>query len=400
MNKWATRPVLIVGHPAIPVESKDELTAIVPLEEDKMFCVHCGADNPEFASYCMKCGQSVNWKQNQPSDVTREPEVSGTEESHVTAPTEKQKGTHNNLGGIHNTDSGLTDDEQLHHNISVPRRNGYSFLLILLWFAALLLVNVWSLWSQNTDKSSLYIFLEALSRMTSPLELLLSIAVVGGILSSRKSQPRVSEVQTLQNRLISKRVYILTGVLTLFVFGFLVALLPRGHTNQLTNQSLQSKTQIDKVAMNPNALDNYEILSKSNADLGNKDDGLTPEAKKMMREMFALEMSGALHKQNNPINVEVAGNNHDVLLFQSPAMNDAIADEMIKAFRVDENANFWNGMRLMDYSQVVFSGTSYKKIVTRKEFLNYGKNYEKYKVAFLKATKGFQAGAQGELTKP
>lgn len=115
--------------------------------------------------------------------------------------------------------------------------------------------------------------------------------------------------------------------------------------------------------------------------------------------MLALQLAGGMQQQNNPIHIEVTDDNHDVLLFQLPSMNDAMANELIQTWR-EGDANFWNGMRLMNYNQVIFSGDSYKKIVTREEFLSYGKDYEKYKADFLKATEGIQAGAQGELEKP
>jgi hypothetical protein len=76
-----------------------------------------------------------------------------------------------------------------------------------------------------------------------------------------------------------------------------------------------------------------------------------------------------------------------------------MSEELIQEFKQANDANFWNAARLMNYSQVVFSGDSYKKVVSREEFLAYGKDYDKYKEAFLKAATGLQAGAQGEVSK-
>jgi hypothetical protein len=140
-------------------------------------------------------------------------------------------------------------------------------------------------------------------------------------------------------------------------------------------------------------------MSKSKADLGTEADGITPQAKKRMREMFALELSGAMQKQNNPIHVDIIGDNHDVLLLQLPLMSDAVSDEFLNR-PSDDNGNFWNGMRLMNFSQIVFSGDHYRKVVTREEIVSYSKNYDKYKTDYLKMLKGIQAGAQGEVTKP
>jgi hypothetical protein len=153
------------------------------------------------------------------------------------------------------------------------------------------------------------------------------------------------------------------------------------------------------VSGNPGALDDYALLSKSTSALGSDDDGLSPDTKKRMREGLALQMAGAFQKQNNPIRVDVTGADHDILVFQLPSMNDEMADELIQGLKQASDANFWNAARLMNYSQVVFSGDSFKKVVSREQFLAYGKDYDKYKKAFLKAATGLQAGAQGEVSK-
>jgi len=375
-----------------------------------MYCVFCGAENPEFASFCEKCGKSTNWKQNQSSTGTEASDVPTETEDHGSTPSqfvpaEKQKRTRDaigdtNAGDFQKTYSETTSEELPRHEKDVPSSRQYRGLWILAWFVALLIFNVWSHWSQNGDKNALYTFLEALGQLTTPLELLLSAAVVGGILSRRKAKTRDGEAQTLKKQVFSKRTYIVAGTLALVVvIGLVVASLPKGGTKQLDNQAGQSRPQDEKAAVNPNALDSYEVMSKSKADLGTEADGLTPEAKKRMREMLALQLAGGMQQQHNPTHIEVTGDNHDVLLFQLSSMNDAMSNYMIQTWR-EGDANFWNGMRLMNYNQVIFSGDGYKKIVTREEFLSYGKDYEKYKAAFLKATKGIQAGAQGELTKP
>lgn len=154
-----------------------------------------------------------------------------------------------------------------------------------------------------------------------------------------------------------------------------------------------------QASVNAGALDNYALLSKSVSELGNEDDGLSPDAKKRMREGLALQLAGGLQKQNNPIRVDVTGADHDILVFELPSMNDEMARELIQEFKQANDSNFWNAARLMNYSQVVFSGDAYKRVVSRAEFLSYGKEYDKYKEAVLKASAGFQAGTQGEISK-
>lgn len=60
-------------------------------------------------------------------------------------------------------------------------------LWIAVWFAALFAYNIASHWPQNSEKSPLFIFLNALSMLTTPLNLLLSLFVVGGILAVGKN---------------------------------------------------------------------------------------------------------------------------------------------------------------------------------------------------------------------
>ena len=262
-------------------------------------------------------------------------------------------------------------------------------LWIVGWFAGLLIFNIVTRWSQNLDKNGLFIFLEALGRLTTPLQLTFSAAVVFGILSAGTGQKaNDGDVRTSKRKTALHTAYILVGTLVgVMVFGFMAASWHGGAANG------------QKVSGNPGALDDYALLSKSTSALGSDDDGLSPDTKKRMREGLALQMAGAFQKQNNPIRVDVTGADHDILVFQLPSMNDEMADELIQGLKQASDANFWNAARLMNYSQVVFSGDSYKKVVSREEFLAYGKDYDKYKEAFLKAATGLQAGAQGEVSK-
>jgi hypothetical protein len=264
-------------------------------------------------------------------------------------------------------------------------------LWIVGWFAGLLIFNITSHWSQNVDKNGLFIFLEALGRLTTPAELLLSAVVVSGILSSgARQKSNDGDVQPAKRRSALHTAYILVGTLIgVLVIGFVAASWHGGGATEGQQRSL-----------NRDALDNYALLSKSSSELGTDDDGLSPDTKKRMREGLALQLAGGLQKQNNPIRVDVTGADHDILVFQLPSMNDEMAEELIQEFRQANDSNFWNAARLMNYSQVVFSGDSYKKVVSREEFLAYSKDYDKYKEAFLKAATGLQAGAQKEVSKP
>lgn len=258
------------------------------------------------------------------------------------------------------------------------------------WFASLLIFNIASHWSRNLDKNGLFIFLEALGRLTTPLELLVSAAVVYGILSSgARQKENDGKARSMKRTTALHTAYIVVGTLVgILVIGFVAASWRGG-----------GAVKGQQASVNPGALDNYALLSESNSEVGTEDDGLSPDTKKRMREGLALQLAGGLQKQNNPILVDVTGADHNILVFQLPSMNDQMAEELIQEFRQENDANFWNAVRLMNYSQVVFSGDSYKKVVSREEFLDYGKDYNRYKEAFLKAARGLQAGAEGEVSK-
>lgn len=264
-------------------------------------------------------------------------------------------------------------------------------LWIVGWFIGLLIFNIASHWSQSADKNGLFIFLEALGRLTTPVELLLSAIVVYGILSSvGKQKSGDGDERTPKKKAALHTAFILGGTLAgVLVIGVVVA-----------SWHGRGATRGQPGSPNPNALDNYAVLSRSTSEIGSEDDGLSPDTKKRMRESLALQLAGAMQKQNNPIRVDVTGTDHDILVFELPSMNDDMAEELIQELRQANDANFWNAARLMNYGQVVFSGDSYKKVVSREEFLSYGKDYDKYKEAFLKAATGLQAGAQGEASKP
>ncbi|MEI9968199.1 MAG: hypothetical protein WDM87_06075 [Terracidiphilus sp.] len=151
----------------------------------------------------------------------------------------------------------------------------YRILWIPAWFIALLLYNLWSQWSHNAGKGSLYIFSAAIEQLTTPLELLLSAAAVYSVLSRSKKQPRDDEVQTMGKRLLWHPAFhticVLAGTVALLLVVLLVVGSLQGrNTRESRNQAAQSPSPDEKAPVNPNALDNYEIMSQSKADLGSE----------------------------------------------------------------------------------------------------------------------------------
>jgi hypothetical protein len=152
--------------------------------------------------------------------------------------------------------------------------------------------------------------------------------------------------------------------------------------------------QVQEATLNPTALDIQDLGSKTKTDTGNEEDVLSSETKKRMRETFAFNTGVGMREQKNPIRIDIVGDNSDVLQFQFPSMNKDLADGLIRDLGRGD-ANFWNGIRLMDFSQIVFSGDNFKKIVNKKEIIGYSRDYDKYKEAFLRALRRLQAGAIG-----
>jgi hypothetical protein len=413
-----------------------------------MYCVICGAENPEFAAYCEKCGKTVGWRVDQRSterqpegtppttqaisnnrssdldgeqstgqalnrgDDAREPQKANLQASNnkrssfsestvsFLPPTAKAiRLSPSEEGGVAHsaTNEGSGARKAGNEFFSLPRG---SSLWISTWFVGLFIFNAWSRWADNTDRGILYLLAGALSQFTSPIELLSSALAVWAIRTVSKKGSREGERQARRTLAARNPVYLLAGAVgCVSIIGVVIILQSRNDSTLIANPPAQPKTDAKKDLSGSNLTDSHEIMSRSNAEIGSESEGLTGEAKKRLREMLALQLAGGLLKQNNPIRIDVLGEEHDVLLFQLSSMSDQLSSDLIQSLSTDD-AQFWNAARLMAYKEIVFTGDSYKRVVTRKEFLRYGKNYENYKIAFLKAAGSLTAGAKGELNKP
>jgi hypothetical protein len=165
-----------------------------------------------------------------------------------------------------------------------------------------------------------------------------------------------------------------------------------------------SEAQVQKQArageFNRDALQDWEIMQPGFSAVDSPDKRLSLQAKKRMREILALSMAGAVQQQNNPIRIELRGDNHDLLVFSHSKLDASVADSVIRTFDNEPTTNFWNAMRLMDFKEVLFIGDNFKRSVSRVEFITKGKNFEKYKADYMKAMGQVQAAAQGEASKP
>lgn len=267
---------------------------------------------------------------------------------------------------------------------------------IVVWYLGLLAWITWFNWSKDADGSVAYKFAAAVGQLTTAPNLILSLFVVGAILLISRDKSRTADSWPSWKKFIRHpgfhSVSVVFGV-PIVLTGLLIVIA----TAHRENRTTQLETQPSPI--NPNALDDYELMSKSETSPDTETDGISAQTKKRMREMFALELSGAMQKQNNPLRVAVVGENHEVLSLQWSGMTDAGSDQLLQYFR-ESDANFWNGMRLMNFRQLILSGNNFKKIVTRQEIVANSRNYEKYKAEFLKRLQEMQTGAKGEMTKP
>ena len=259
-------------------------------------------------------------------------------------------------------------------------------LAITGWFLGLLGLNIlWNLlhlgfilmlpfvnWTNSwiDVHNSLYLLAFSLAMMTSPVELFLSIWFVYSVLGN----------------IGHRKLYTAAALAAPLLLGPLVV---AGLDHWLSHPNPHPDPQV-----NLHALDDYQVTSKSDVPL-ETEDGLSPQAKKSMREMLALQLAGGLQKQNNPVQCDIAGDDHDILVFHWSSMDEDAANELIQDFEQGD-ANFWNGARLMNFTEVDFTGDRFKKAITRQQIIGYSKNYDKYKAVFLKATNEFQGGVQKE----
>lgn len=101
-----------------------------------------------------------------------------------------------------------------------------------------------------------------------------------------------------------------------------------------------------------------------------------PAAQKVMRQRFASTLDGGLRSIYTAIQVRLEGDNEDKLLIYMPQMNSAIADDLIQRTRQD--GNLWNGVRALGFSGVIMSGNTYRRSISRTEFIPWCRDYEKY----------------------
>jgi hypothetical protein len=125
-----------------------------------------------------------------------------------------------------------------------------------------------------------------------------------------------------------------------------------------------------------------------------------PVIQRTLRQRFAATLDGGLKSIYNAIQVRSEGENDDQLVIQLPQMDAQIADGLIRSFREERNSNFWNGLRALGFGEVSFRGDNYGRSISRKEFIPWCRNYEKYLEELQRAKGQISSGLAHEPTQP
>lgn len=120
---------------------------------------------------------------------------------------------------------------------------------------------------------------------------------------------------------------------------------------------------------------NWEMM-KRDTNLVDAKSTFTPATKKRLRENFALTLMGMRTPQSN-LSVELRGENNDILVFASSEMNAKRAAEYAQVLQQDDG-EFWNEVRFVDFERVLFVGSNYTSSIPRTDFARWGHNYDAF----------------------
>ena len=81
-------------------------------------------------------------------------------------------------------------------------------------------------------------------------------------------------------------------------------------------------------------------------------------------------------------------------------MDAQIADGLIRSTREEGNSNFWNALRAFGFGEVTFRGDNYGRSISRKEFIPWCRNYEKFLAEAQREQGQFSRALEHEPTQP
>jgi len=118
---------------------------------------------------------------------------------------------------------------------------------------------------------------------------------------------------------------------------------------------------------------------------------LNPVVQKTMRQNLASTLNGGLKSFYKAIEVRLEGENDEKLLVYWPEMDARTADDFIKSIS-QKDANFWNALRALGFTDIILTGKNYTRPIPKKEFIQWCREYENYS-AELRKVVGQMSGA-------
>jgi hypothetical protein len=142
----------------------------------------------------------------------------------------------------------------------------------------------------------------------------------------------------------------------------------------LETQAAAQRQRLKASGVNPDALKGWEVL-KRDQNLGDPATGLTPAAKKRMREVIALQLRGSFAAFTN-LTVDLKGDDHERLIVACNNMNPTTKN--VREALEQADGDFWNRMRLFDFSELVITGTNYSETISKSKFKEWSRDYDTY----------------------
>ena len=127
---------------------------------------------------------------------------------------------------------------------------------------------------------------------------------------------------------------------------------------------------------------------------------LNPVMQKTMRQNLASALDGGMKSIYKGLEVRLEGENEDKLVLHLGEMNLGVADNLLKTFREDKTGNFWNSLRALGCSELVLSGDTYRRSISRSEFIQWCRDYEKYLSELRKVAGQISGGLEHEAKAP
>ena len=158
-------------------------------------------------------------------------------------------------------------------------------------------------------------------------------------------------------------------------------------------RTASDRQELQARGINLDAYKSWEFTKKETK-IANGTNGLSPELKKRMREVFTMQLKGLLGSEPS-LTVDLNGDEHDKLVLSfdgimKPAIAETLPDALQKA-----DADFWNRMRFLDFKALVLAGTNYSESITQAQFIQWSRGYETF-VSNMTSTYG-KTGNQNNI---